>query len=105
MVKSDRNSTTPKIPWQGGSKGIVANGITTNGNGSGNGPKKIKVSVNLLDSDVVILKEIAKARGVTMTDALRRAIATERILDEADREGSVILIESQDKVTQRLVLR
>jgi hypothetical protein len=73
-------------------------------NKSNNSPKKILVTVNLLDSDVEILTKIARNRGTTRTEVIRRAISTEKIVEEADLDGANILIVKRGQQTQRLIL-
>ena len=65
----------------------------------------VKVTVNLSEEDVEALKEIAARRGITLTESIRRAIAMERFVDEAQVSGAKILIEEPDKSVRQLVIR
>lgn len=64
-----------------------------------------KVLVNLSEEDMEKLRAFAKKHGITMTDVIRRALATEQFLDEAKDEGSQILIRDKEKNFRELVLR
>ena len=58
---------------------------------------KVKVSFNLSDQDVQTLRNLASKRGSTVTDVLRRAIATEDFIQGAVERGERILIADKDK--------
>jgi predicted transcriptional regulator len=64
-----------------------------------------KVTVNLGDEVVQALNEIATTRGVTMTEALRQAIANEKFLQDEINQGSRILIEDKERNVQRVVFK
>jgi len=66
---------------------------------------KVKVSMNLLQTDVDLLKELAKSRGTTVTDVVRQAIAVEKFLDQSQRNGEKLLIEDKDKRIRELVMK
>ena len=55
----------------------------------------VKVSVNLPEETVETLRALAKKRGITMTEALRKAIANEKFLNDAKDEGAKILIQDE----------
>lgn len=63
----------------------------------------VKMSVNLPDDAVENLREIAKKNGITLTAALRQAIANEKFLEDELKEGEKLLIES-DKGSARQVV-
>lgn len=67
--------------------------------------EKVKVSVNLSPDDVETLKEISGKRGITMTEALRRAIALEKFVYNATQRGEKLLIEEPDKTVRQLIIR
>lgn len=69
------------------------------------GSGTVKISANLSVQVVEALKSIAKDRGISMTEALRRAIGTEKFLLDADKEGSKILIEDKDHRMRQIILR
>lgn len=64
-----------------------------------------KVTVNLGDEVQAALNEIATKRGISMTEALRQAIANEKFLQDEINQGSKILIEDKDKNVQRVVFK
>ena len=67
--------------------------------------EQVKISANLPKVVVDALKSIADQQGVSMTEALRRAISTEKFLIDATADKSKILIEGKDKKVRQLVLR
>jgi predicted transcriptional regulator len=65
-----------------------------------------KISVNLSEEVLQALREMAQRDNVTMTEALRRSISTQKFLDDELRAGKRILIEDPEtKETQRVVFR
>jgi predicted transcriptional regulator len=65
-----------------------------------------KISVNLSDEVLVALRELAERNNVTMTEVLRRAISTLKILQDAQSEGkSVLLRDPQTKETERIIFQ
>jgi hypothetical protein len=65
----------------------------------------VKVTVNLPEETVAALRQIAEHHGITMTEALAKAITTEKFLLDKIDKGSKVLIESRDrKNTQRVLL-
>jgi predicted transcriptional regulator len=65
----------------------------------------VKLSVNLPDETVELLKKLAEKRGTTMTQVLKEAVATENFLDNETRQGKKILIEEPDKTLHRLIFK
>lgn len=65
-----------------------------------------KISVNLSDEVLNALRELAARNNVTMTEALRRAISTLKILQDAQDEGkSVLLRDPRTKETERIIFQ
>ncbi|MFD3685446.1 ribbon-helix-helix protein, CopG family [Nocardiopsis sp. NPDC058631] len=65
-----------------------------------------KISVNLSDEVMQALKAMVERDNVTMTEAIRRAISTQKFLDDAQRSGQRILLEDpESKDVQRIVFR
>ncbi|GAB1516803.1 ribbon-helix-helix protein, CopG family [Actinophytocola sp. KF-1] len=65
-----------------------------------------KLTVNLSQEVVDILRDLADREGTTMTEVLRRAIAVQKYLADEQDEGKNILIEDPEKNTVRqLVLK
>lgn len=67
--------------------------------------KVIKMSVNLSTDVVKVLKELAEKRGSTMTEVLRQAIGTEKLIEEVNEDGGKILIEDKRGRIRQLVFR
>jgi hypothetical protein len=65
--------------------------------------KIIKMSVNLPDGDVKVLKGLVDKRGVTMTAVLRQAISIAKFIDDAHEDESKILIEDKKGRFRQLV--
>lgn len=68
-------------------------------------PKKTKISMNLFDEDIEAMEKIATWRRSTKTEAVRGALATERILREATQRGANILIEEPGQPARQIVFR
>ena len=65
---------------------------------------RVKVTVNLRPEDLETLRAIAKRRKITLTEAIRRAIAMERFVEAALADGGNLLVEQKDKRLRQLVL-
>ena len=64
----------------------------------------VKVSVNLPADAVDWLKEIAESDGITMTEALRRSISTQKFVKETVDKGGKLLVEDPDQKALRQVV-
>lgn len=64
-----------------------------------------RVSVSLPLDTIKKLDEIASRHGITMTDAIRRAISTEAYLESEIQEDSKILIQKADNTLREVVFR
>jgi len=67
--------------------------------------KVYKTSVNLPDSTLASLEEIARKRGKSMSQVIRDAIATEKFLQDATDHGGKILIKDKDSSVKQLLIR
>jgi predicted DNA-binding protein len=67
--------------------------------------KVVKVSFNLAPEVVDVLKDLASKRGMTVTDVLRRAIGTEKFVQNEIDKGGKILVEEKDKSIKQVVFR
>ena len=66
----------------------------------------VKISVNLTEDAVEALKDLAAKRGTTVTEVLRRAISTEKYLDDVQRgEGAKVLLEDKKGQIRELVFQ
>lgn len=68
-------------------------------------PKKTKISMNLFDEDLEAMDQIPAWRRSTKTEAVRGALATEKILREAAHRGASILIEEPGQPARQIVFR
>lgn len=65
-----------------------------------------KVSMNLPDEVLDVLRQMAGRDGVSMTEATRRAISMWKFLDDAQRAGKAVLLRDPvSKETERIVFR
>ena len=63
-----------------------------------------KFTVQLTDEMDKALSDVAKKRAVPKTQALRRAVALMKYLDEAAGKGDEIVVRSKDGGEKRIVL-
>ena len=66
---------------------------------------RVKLTVNLPEREMAVLRRIADRRDITLTDAVRRAIAMEQFIEEVERQGGKLLVEQPDRTIRQLVLR
>lgn len=65
-----------------------------------------RLSVNLAPEVAEALRELAKKNGVSITEAVRRAISTEKFIEDVKDSGGKLLIEDpKDKNLRQLVFR
>jgi predicted transcriptional regulator len=62
-----------------------------------------KVTVNLPDDQVAFLQQLAEKEHITFTDALRRAINSEKFFVQQESSGRKVLVEEQDKRIREVV--
>ena len=67
--------------------------------------KDLRVSVNLPENIVETLKQLAVRDSITMTEVIRKAIMTEKLLSDEIKDGNKILIEDQSKKFRQLIFR
>ena len=67
--------------------------------------KLIKMSVNLSEDVVNILKKMAEERHTTLTEVLRKAIGMEKFVDDIKKENGKILIEDNNGRIREVVFR
>jgi hypothetical protein len=53
----------------------------------------LRLSVNLSSEAAEAIREIAGQRNITVTEAIRRAISTQKYVEDAVRRGARILVE------------
>jgi metal-responsive CopG/Arc/MetJ family transcriptional regulator len=67
---------------------------------------KIKrLSVSLSETDIEKLEELSKSQGITLNEAIRKAIATEHYIQKAIQDKSKILIKREDGSQVEIVFR
>lgn len=76
-----------------------------NDNPSDNPADKVRVTADLPFAEVSVLRELAAQQGVSMTEALRRAIATEGLLQERRKNGSKVLLEKNGALSELVFTR
>ena len=63
-----------------------------------------KISANLSDEVLEVLKEIAERKNVTLTEVLRRAVSVFKVVDDALNEGQQVLLrDSKTKKVERVI--
>lgn len=67
-------------------------------------PKHTKLTVNLTEEIVDVLRELAQRDGTTMTEILRRAIAVQKYLADEQADGKKVIIEDPDNNTSRQLI-
>lgn len=61
----------------------------------------VKLTVNLGEEVYEVLKDIAKKRGITVTEAIRQAISTEKLVqDTLDGGGKILTQDTHGKMYQ-----
>ena len=68
-------------------------------------PRKVRLNADLSPEVAMALKELAQKQGVSLTEALSRAISTEKVLDEKRRKGGKVLIEQGGGLKELLFTR
>jgi len=63
-----------------------------------------KLTVNLPESALGLLKELAQRREITLTEALRQSIEVNALLRKEVADGAMILVERQHGPVRQLVL-
>jgi predicted transcriptional regulator len=65
----------------------------------------VKMSVNLSEDAVRKLKAMAGKNGITLTEQLRRSIATEVWREQVEESGGSVLVESQSGQVREVEFR
>jgi predicted transcriptional regulator len=65
----------------------------------------VKMSVNLSEDAVKKLKEMAGKNGITLTEQLRRSIATEVWREQVEESGGSVLVESESGQVREVEFR
>lgn len=67
--------------------------------------KVVKMSVNLSEDVLNLLKSMAEERGTTVTEVLRHAIGVEKYVDDVKKENGKILVETSKGQVREVVFR
>jgi predicted transcriptional regulator len=65
----------------------------------------VKMSVNLSEDAVRKLKAMAGKNGITLTEQLRRSIATEVWREQVEESGGSVLVENQSGQVREVEFR
>jgi hypothetical protein len=65
----------------------------------------VRTTVNLSPEAVDAVRQMAKERGTTVADVIRRAIWIEKYLHETLKAGGKVLLEDSDHGVRELVIR
>jgi len=65
----------------------------------------VKVTVNLLDSEIKFLQDTTKNEGLTFTDILMRAINTEKFFCDQETAGNKLIVEDNCGTLRELLRR
>ena len=67
--------------------------------------EKVRVTADLPLGTIELLRTLAASQDVTLTEALKRAIATEGLLQQRVNEKSKVLLQSEDGKISELIFR
>lgn len=65
---------------------------------------KIRITTELPSRSIELLRQLAYDQNITLTEALRRAVATTSVLHKRVNEGYNILLEHRDQTMTQLHL-
>jgi hypothetical protein len=68
-------------------------------------PRKVRLNADLSPDVANALKQLAAAQGVTLTEALSRAIGTESTLAEKGRNGGKVLVQEGGDLKELIFTR
>jgi len=63
----------------------------------------VRLSIKLSAEAAEAIREVTERRGITITEAIRRAISIHKYIDDANARGAKILIREQDDSMMELV--
>jgi hypothetical protein len=66
-------------------------------------PTKVRLNADLSPDVANALKQLAAAQGVSLTEALSRAIGTEATLADKRRKGGKVLVEEKGGAMKELI--
>lgn len=71
---------------------------------AGTGGASRRTSFNLSPEAEEVVRELARRRGVSMSEAIRRALSTEKFLTDKQTQGAKILIQEPDRTIREVVI-
>ncbi len=84
-------------------KGPLADHDSTQQQGDAGPEPQPRLSINVNHATATILRDFAKAKGVTVTEAVRRLVAYGNTVFQADQEGKKVLFKDGDEI-ERLII-
>jgi hypothetical protein len=69
------------------------------------GTDAVRLSINLAPDVAQALRTMAQRQGVSITEAVRRAISTEKFFRDEAEKGSKVLVEDTNKNIRQILLR
>ena len=67
--------------------------------------KKVRLNADLAPEVALALESLAKTQGVSLSEAVRRAISTESFLQKNRASGGKVLIEDGGKIRELVFMR
>lgn len=67
--------------------------------------KKVRLNADLAPDVALALEALAKSQGVSLSEAVRRAISTESFLQKNRSSGGKVLIEDGGKIRELVFMR
>ena len=91
------------IPEAPATDHLPRGGVTGGGSGAPSG-RTVRLAVNLGPEAADVLKEYANRKGVSVTEAVRRAITVLAFVDETQRRGASINVEEDGVLKEVMFL-
>lgn len=68
-------------------------------------PTKVRLNADLSPEVAQALKQLAESQNVTLTEALSRAISTEKVLLTKRQQGAKVVVDQNGKLSELLFAR
>lgn len=76
-----------------------------NATGTGRNVKKVRLNADLAPDVAKALEDLASTQGISLSEAVRRAISTESFLQRQRSAGGKVLLEEDGKLKELVFLR
>ncbi|WP_233839467.1 ribbon-helix-helix protein, CopG family [Paraburkholderia sp. ZP32-5] len=76
-----------------------------NATDTGRSAKKVRLNADLAPDVAQALEDLARTQGISLSEAVRRAISTESFLQRKRSDGSKVLLEEDGKLRELVFLR